>query len=88
MDLQTPPQSYQMPTPRSNPFTGWGGASFHAEDSHEPNLRKACTKRINWDPLIDYASRLKSGMKCHVVPESTMGGCHLVHLLQFEDGTR
>jgi Phosphotransferase enzyme family len=88
MDLQTPPQSYQMPTPRSNPFTGWGGASFHAEDSHQPNLRKACTKRINWDPLIDYASRLKSGMKCHVVPESTMGGCHLVHLLQFEDGTR
>jgi hypothetical protein len=37
---------------------------------------------------MDYASRLKSGMKCHVVPQSTMNGCHLVHLLQFGDGTR
>jgi hypothetical protein len=59
MDLQTPPQSYQMLTPSSNPFTGWRGASLYAEDSHEQNLRKACTKGINWDPLIDYASGLK-----------------------------
>lgn len=26
-------------------------------------------------------------MKCTVMPETTMGGCHLVHLLRFEDET-
>ncbi len=77
-----------MSTASSKLFIGWKGPSFYPEDSFQWKLRTACNKAINWDALFQYASNLNSGMKCHLVPQSTMGGCHLVRLLQFEDGTK
>ena len=77
-----------MPPPGSKFFTGWKGPSFHGDESQEQKLRKACANAIEWNVVLKYASHLKKGIKCHVLPQSTMGGCHLIHLISFDDGTQ
>lgn len=72
---------------RSNLFDCWKGPSCYTKDSHQQHLVRECTKAIKWDALLQYASRLKDGMKCHVLPQSTMGGCPLAYLIHFDDGT-
>jgi hypothetical protein len=68
-------------------FTGWKGVSY-AEESYRQEIRRMCGKNIDWEALLLYASKLRCGTKCRVTPHSTMGGCHLVHLLRFEDETQ
>ena len=77
-----------MSAPVFDPFAEWKGPSFYAKESHYQCLRESCTKAINWDALLQYASNLKNGMNCQVLPQSTMGGCHLIHLIRFDDGTQ
>jgi hypothetical protein len=77
-----------MTTQSSRLFTGWDRNSLFPGDTSHQELRKACTKAINWDALLEYASDHKNGTKCQVVPQSTMGSYHLVHLLRFEDGSQ
>lgn len=77
-----------MTTQSSKLFTGWNRDSLYPGDTSHQELRKACTKAINWDALLEYASDHKNGTKCQVATQSTMGSYHLVHLLRFEDGSQ
>jgi hypothetical protein len=77
-----------MTTQSSKLFMGWNRDSLWPGDTSHQELRKACTKAMNWEALLEYASHRKNGTKCQVVPQSTMGSYHLVHLLRFEDETQ
>lgn len=43
---------------------------------------------INWNALCRFASRLNDGMDCAVDPQWTIGGRHLVRIINFQDGSR
>jgi aminoglycoside phosphotransferase (APT) family kinase protein len=69
-------------------FAGWKGPSNFPHDSERYLLWKSCSTAIQWDALLKYASNLNGGKGCKLLPQSRTGGCHLVHLLKFGDGTR
>ena len=43
---------------------------------------------INWNALCRFASKLNDGKECVVDPQWTIGGRHLVRMIDFHDGTR
>ncbi|POR33167.1 Uncharacterized protein TPAR_06618, partial [Tolypocladium paradoxum] len=62
------------------------------------DIAKAVPLRVNWDALQQYALRLRqpqwqgsttpSFSTCVLLPQYTMGGLHLVRLVEFDDGNR
>lgn len=79
---------HTMPSSKWDLFAGWKGDDTLNEESYNYELRQRCANAINWPALLQHASRLRSGIKCQRTLHSTVGGCHLVNLLRFEDGTQ
>lgn len=43
---------------------------------------------INWDGLIEYASKLRNGKICKLLPDIGLGYNHLVRIIEFQDDVR
>lgn len=71
-------------------FSGfvWNKIESYEKESHLLKLKDACIAATSDDAIQLYASNLNDGLACRLSPELTMGGLHLIRLLQFENGTR
>lgn len=70
-------------------FSGfvWNKMEHYAADSQFISRKERCIKSLNEDALVAYAAACK-GVDCQLLPETTMGGLHLIRLLQFTDGVK
>ena len=60
----------------------------YSEDNLYRHWVQSFFDRINWNALCQFASKLNDGKACAVDPQWTIGGRHLVRIVQFHDGSR
>ena len=60
----------------------------YPEDNLYRQWVQSFSDNINWNALCRFASKLNDGKDCAVDPQWTMGGRHLIRMLQFHDGSR
>ena len=66
----------------------WAGLSTFSKGSTWYNRAHSFFKKINWDALAHYASKLHNGSPCVLDPEIAMGGRHMIRILSFGDSSR
>ncbi|RAL16218.1 phosphotransferase family protein [Aspergillus homomorphus CBS 101889] len=63
----------------------WKDSDYYLRHPASQHARDACVARVDWDALCTYASSINQGKPCSLLPDSTMGGVHLIRLVNFED---
>ena len=66
----------------------WNELSDYTEDHPDKQYIQWLIDRIDGDALCQHASRIHGGKTCTLDPQITMGGRHIVRILNFEDGSR
>ena len=74
----------------SHRFEGykWETIEDYSEDNTYRHWVQSFFDYINWNALCQFASRLNEGKDCAADPHWTIGGRHLVRIIQFHDGSR
>ena len=75
----------------SHRFEGykWEAVSeAYSEDNPYRHWVQSFFDNINWNALCQFASKLNEGKDCVVDPQWTIGGRHLIRIIQFHDGSR
>ena len=60
----------------------------YSEDNPYRHWVQSFFDNINWNALCQFASKLNEGKDCAVDPQWTIGGRHLIRIIQFRDGSR
>ena len=63
-------------------------SEVYSEDSLYRHWVHSFFDSINWNALCQFASKLNDGKACAVDPQWTIGGRHLIRIVQFQDGSR
>ena len=75
----------------SHRFEGYKWAvvsEAYSEDNLYRHWVQSFFDNINWTALCQFASKLNNGKDCIADPQWTIGGRHLIRIIQFHDGTR
>lgn len=66
----------------------WDGLPHESEDSAYGRWTQSFMDSIDWNALCLYASKLNDGVKSAIDPKFTMGGRHMVRIINFRGGER
>lgn len=78
----------EMSDDTSDAFSGYKWQSVeNVGDSWRPKMSKIL-EIVDWDLLQQYASTLREGRSCVILPSVQFGGRHLIRILDFEDGIK
>ena len=75
----------------SHRFEGYKWEVFseaYSEDNPYRHWVQSFFDNINWNALCQFASKLNEGKDCAFDPQWTIGGRHLIRIIQFYDGSR
>lgn len=70
---------------KNTPTLNWKGDEYYRRHPSRKKLRDSCIERVDWTALRQYASSKHSSHPCSLLDESTLGGIHLIRLLDFGD---
>lgn len=66
----------------------WEGLSCNLDDTAYGRWTQSFLDGIDWNALCLYASKLHGGEKCAIDSQFTMGGRHMVRIINFQGGLR
>lgn len=71
-------------------FSGynWNGYPVYGEGEDWQDENKSFYHSIQWDALCRHATKLRDGENCQLDPQFTMGGRHMIRIINFEGGSR
>lgn len=63
----------------------WKDEDYYRQHPSRKQVRGACLQRVDWRALCKYASSINADKPCSLLDKSTIGGVHLIRLLNFGD---
>ena len=75
---------------KNEDFSGykWDGLPSDLEDTQYGHWTQSFLDSIDWKALCRHASELHDGMESAIGPEFTMGGRHMVRIIDFQRDDR